>query len=133
MFHVGMDEDMQRVGTVLEDEVRTATDNDARTLFRQVADDVGLADVELVGNGHRVDQTHRMGRDRDIEQEAAGDGGVFTDFLDELMREAAFLCYLIDQLLVIVGNSELLGDFFANGSAAAAELPADGDHFVCHG
>ena len=133
MLHIGMDENMQRVRTVLEDEVRTAADDDAGTLFRQVADDVGLADVELVGNGHRVDQTHRVGRDRDIEQEAAGDGGVFTDFLDELVREAAFLCYLIDQLLVIVGNSELLGDFFANGSAAAAELPADGDHFVCHG
>ena len=49
------------------------------------------------------------------------------------MRKAALLGHLIDQLLVIVGNSELLGDLLANGSAAAAELPADGNHFVCHG
>ena len=98
-----------------------------------IADDVCLADVELIRHGHGVDQPHRVGRHGDVEQEAARDGGVLADLLDELVREAAFLCYLIDQLLVIVGNSELLGDFFANGSAAAAELPADGDHFVCHG
>jgi len=73
-----------------------------------------------------------MRRDRDIEQEAAGDGGVFADLLDELVREAAFLRHLIDQFLVIIGDAQLFRDFLANGPAAAAELTADGDHFVCH-
>ena len=133
VLHIGVDEDVQRIGTVFENKVRAAADDDARPLRGQIADDVGLADVELIGHGHRVDQTHRVGGNRDIEQEAAGDGGVFADFLNELVREAALLGHLIDQLLVIVGNSELLGDLLANGSAAAAELPADGNHFVCHG
>ena len=133
VLHIGVDEDVQRIGTVFENKVRAAANDDARALGGQIADDVGLADVELIGHGHRVDQTHRVGGNRDIEQEAAGDGGVFADFLNELVREAALLGHLIDQLLVIVGNSELLGDLLADGSAAAAELTANGNHFVCHG
>jgi len=132
VLHVGMDEDVQAVRLVLQDEIRAAADDDARALAGQIADDVCLADVELIRHGHGVDQPHRVGRHGDVEQEAAGDGGVFADLLDELVREAALLCDLVDQLLIVIGDAEFLGHRLADASSAAAKLAADGDDLVCH-
>ena len=127
-----MDEDMQAVGPVLQNEVGTAAHNHARTLVCKVADDIRLADIELIGDGHCVDQAHRMGRDGDVEQKAARHCGVFADLFDEFVREAALLRDRIDQFLIIVGNSKSLCNGLADGAAAAAKLTADGDNFVGH-
>jgi len=128
-----VDEDVQAVGPVLEDEIRAAADDHARPLVREIADHVRLADVELVRDGHAVHDAHGPGRDGDVEQKAAGHGGVFPDLLDELVGEAALLGHAVDKLLVVIGDAEALGDFLADGSAAAAKLTADGDYLAGHG
>ena len=43
---------------------------------------------------------------------------------------AALFSDLVDQLLIVAGDSQLTGHFAANGSAAAAEFAADGDDAV---
>ena len=130
MGHVGVDENVQAVRLILQDEVGAAADDNARTLAGKIADDVRLADVELIRHGHGIDQTHRVRGDGNIKQEAAGDRGVFADLLDELMREAAFFGDLVNQLLVIIGDAELLSHRLADASSAAAKLAADGDDIV---
>ena len=132
MGHVGVDENVQAVRLILQDEVRAAANDDARALAGKITDDVRLADVEFIRHGHGIDQTHRVRGDGNIKQEAAGNRGVFTDLLDELMREAAFLGDLIDQFLVIIGDAEPLGHRLTDASSAATKLAADGDDLICH-
>ena len=133
VLHIGMDKHVQAVFAILQNVVGAAADDDARTLIRQSADHIGLADKQLVSHGHGVHHGQGIGGNGDIEQETVGHRCIFACFFDEVCVEAAFFRHLIDQFLVIIRNVQALCNFFADGAAAAAECAADGDHFLRHG
>ena len=54
-------------------------------------------------------------------------GGVLTGLLDVALVKAAFGSQLLDQFGVIAPDAQMLCHQFADGSAAAAKFPADGD------
>ena len=132
VLQIGVNEDMQAVGPVLQNVVGAAAHDHARPLVGKVADNIRLADIELVRDGHCIDQAHGMGRNGDVEQEAARDGGVLADLLDEFVGEATLLCNGIHKLLIVVGDAEPLGHGLSDGASATAEHTADGDDFVGH-
>lgn len=57
-------------------------------------------------------------------------GSIFPGVFDVVFRETAFQCNLMDQLAVVAGNTELLGQLSADGSSAAAKFTAYGNDSV---
>lgn len=115
-----MDEDLQAVGLIL---VRTAAHDDAGLLFGKLCDDPALhfpEDILIRGAKGAVGECRG--------QKASG--RVLARFLDIVLGKAALLRELFDELGIIAGDAELIGDLFADGAAAAAEFAADGDDTV---
>lgn len=124
-LHVRMDKDLQAVGAVLQDEVGAAPHNDAGLFFRQLSDEpvLQLPEQVLVGGAKAA-----VGEGRG--KEAAG--GVLSGFLDVVFVKAAFGSQFLDQFSVVALDAQMLCRQLADGSAAAAKFPADGDDALFH-
>lgn len=67
-----------------------------------------------------------------LNKKAWGGFGVFAVLLDERFGQAALSGDLCDELPVVAGNAETLGDPLADGAAAAPDFAADGDDACIH-
>ena len=63
-------------------------------------------------------------------KEAAG--GILSGLLDVFLVKAAFGSEFLDQCSVVAPDAQMLCHQFADGSAAAAKLAADGDDAFFH-
>ena len=119
-LQVGVDKDLQAVGAVLQDEVGAAPHDDAGLFFCQFPDDPVLQLPKQV----LVSETEAaVGEGRS--KEAAG--GVLSGLPDVVFVKAAFCSQLLKQFGVVAWDTQMLCHQFADGSAAAAKLAADGD------
>ena len=124
-LHVGVDKDLQAVGAVLQDKIGAAPHNDAGLFFCQFPDDpvLQLPKQVLVGGAEAA-----VGEGGG--EEAAG--GILSGLLDVVFVKAAFGSQFPDQFGVVAPDGEMLCHQFADGSAAAAKLAADGDDAFFH-
>ena len=124
-LHVRVDKDLQAVGAVLQDKIGAASHNDAGLFFCQFPDDpvLQLPKQVLVGGAEAA-----VGEGRG--EEAAG--GVLSGLLDVVFVKAAFGSQFLDQFGVVALDAQMLCHQFADGSAAAAKLAADGDDAFFH-
>ena len=127
VLHRSVDEDAQMVGVAGERVVRAAADDDAGTLFGDLADGVEGSQVHLLLQGipHAgARQGEHVGvHGNGVEQTL----GPLVEVLQNLLAQAAFLGGLLQNLLIVKGNAQLLGHTDADFLAAAAELSSDGD------
>ena len=125
-----MDKDAQVVGIVRQGIVRAAADHNAGSLLRNVADGVEGGEIHLLLQ--RVPQpAARQGEHVRVH----GDGvqqafGPLVKVFHNFLAEAAFIGRLPQKLLIVKRNPQLLGHADAHFLAAAAKLPANGDHCV---
>ena len=127
---VGVDENVEAVLAVAEDVVGATAHDDAGLLVCQVLDDLGLSLVELlIDRGIAVGSRGAHG---ELVQKATGMGGVFLVLTDEILGESALLGHLGDELVVVEGNAQPLGNCLGNGVTAATKLTADGDDALFH-
>lgn len=128
---VGIDENGQQTRLVTQHIVGAAADDDAVLLGGEGADDLGLRDEDAVGQrrvGYRQRRRDTVRHGGRREEEAAcgalfasgGDGGVHIGLFG---GES-------DELVIVEGDAELVGDPAAYLTAAAAVLTADGDDKV---
>ena len=124
-LHVRVDKDLQAVGAVLQDEVGAASHDDAGLFFCQFPDDpvLQLPKQVLVGGAEAA-----VGEGRGKKTA----GGVLSGFLDVALVKAAFCSQLLKQFGVVAPDAQMLCHQFADGSAAAAKLAADGDDAFFH-
>ena len=124
-LHVRVDKDLQAVGAVLQDKIGAASYDDAGLFFCQLPDDpvLQLPEQVLVGEAEAA-----AGKGRGKETA----GGVLSGLLDVALVKAAFDSQFLDQLGVVAPDAKMLCHQFADGSAAAAKLAADGDDAFFH-
>jgi hypothetical protein len=120
-----MDKGLQDIRSVPQDVVCAAADNHAGFLVCELLDDLQLGQSDIVLGGKTAFVTGQEGI-----RKPASVNRVLTGFLDIVTIKAGFLGNLLDQLLIITRNAEFLRHFLADGSAAAAELPADRNDFL---
>ena len=120
-----MDKDLQAIGAVLQDKIGAASYDDAGLFFCQLPDDpvLQLPEQVLVGEAEAA-----AGKGRGKETA----GGVLSGLLDVALVKAAFDSQFLDQLGVVAPDAKMLCHQFADGSAAAAKLAADGDDAFFH-
>ena len=106
---------------VLHDDVGTATDEHARPLPRQLFDERRLRNVDLVGHGHLVIGIQSARKDA---------RRALLVVLHELSGEVAVIRRHGDEVFIVKGNPQFLGELDAELPAAAAELTADRDDFI---
>lgn len=121
----GMDKYRQAVCHIPQNVVGTAAHDDTGLLLGQVGDDLLLGQPHLVRGGLSVPLSARHG----IVKQPVG-GCVLAVFLDVFLSQAALGGDLFDEVAVVARDPQLGGHFLADGPAAAAEFPADGDHPV---
>ena len=123
---------VQAVRPVAQDVVRAAAHDDAALVLGEVLEDVLCWMMQQpVGDGQAAAAGALRVHDP-VEEKAAGGAGVFAALEYVALGEAALLCDLLDELLVIVFPAEPLGRFLCDGPAAAAELAADGYYPNAH-
>ncbi len=124
-LHVRVDKDLQAVGAVLQDKIGAASYDDAGLFFCQLPDDPVLQLPEQVlVSGTEAAVSEGRG------EEAAG--SVLSGLLDVVFVKAAFGSQFLDQFGVVAPDAQMLCHQFADGSAAAAKLAADGDDAFFH-
>ncbi|OPZ76050.1 MAG: hypothetical protein BWY77_01989 [bacterium ADurb.Bin431] len=128
---IGADEDMEGAGVVLQNVIGAATDEEGGLFACDLADDLGLdpeeafiVEVEigvilLRGNAPRTQQSPE-------EAEPL----LLIHLFEELLLETALLRGDADELLVVKGDPEPLGQSAPDLMAAAAKLPPDSDDIV---
>ena len=131
-LHTGVDEGVEAVVTVLQDVVGAPAHNDAWALVRQVPDHPVLDGPQEVRGGHPAHGSGNAAAQKGV-GEAVLAGGELPLFLNELGVKAALQRHLFDQLLVVIGDAQPLGDRLSDGAPAASELTADGDDLLFHG
>ena len=109
----------------MQDEVGAAPHDDAGLFFCQFPDDPVLQLPKQV----LVSETEAaVGEGRS--KEAAG--GVLSGLPDVVFVKAAFCSQLLKQFGVVAWDTQMLCHQFADGSAAAAKLAADGNDMFFH-
>ena len=129
LFKVGMDEHLEKIGAAFENGVGAAADDHAVFLLAELKNDAALDRPEIVLVGRHAERAHRGERRR----RPAAVGGVFALVGDVFLGKPALFGQPVDQLMVIAGDAEPIGDFLADGASAAAKLASDGDDaFLFH-
>ena len=129
--HIRENEGMQRIGTILQNVVRVPADDDASAFLRQLKNHAALDIPQEIGCGQAVHHAgNALGGESVGKQTAAG--GMLAVLFHKLGGEAGFQGNLIDQLLVIEGNAQPLGDLVADGASAGTKFTANGDDFLFH-
>ena len=123
LFKVGVDEHLEQIGGIFQNGVGAATHDHAVFLLSQLQNDAALDRPEIVLVGRYAERTHRGKRYR----RPAAVGGVLAFVGDIFLGKTAFLRQPVDQLVVVAGDAEPLGDLASDGTSAAAELAPDGD------
>ena len=123
---VGVDKEVQGV-VVLQNDVGAAAHDHAVTLLGEVLDDLALGCGDADGLIHQLDRRHG---------EAVADGhgvsglnALFADVSDIALIKAVLLGDHLDDLVIIAGDAQLVGQTLAQLSAAAAEFAADRNNF----
>ena len=126
LLHARMDKHIQAIRFLPENIIRAAPDDDAGAFFRQLFDypALDIPDLILICQAHAAICKH-------CGEPSAGGG--FSFLPDIVGSIAALLRDLLDQLRVIARDSQLLGNHFPDGTSAASEFAADGNHSVKHG
>ena len=134
-LHRGVDEHRKHVLAPAQDIIRTTADDDARILFRHIADGIALEQEQLVvgevivviGEIHGLSvRTHGQGVQKAV-------GGLFVRLFKQLFYDAALLGRLFQDLFVVEPDAQLFGQAQPNLAPAAAELPADAnDQMLLH-
>ena len=119
---VGIQENVDRVGHVPEDIVRSPAHNDAGPLLRDAANGLGLGQ-----NGPVVGGDAPAGENPGQQTSA---GVVLLRAFDHLLRQARFLRGNLDDLLVIIRNLQHRRDPLGHRVTAGAVFPADGDDML---
>ena len=124
-LHVRVDKDLQAVGAVLQDKIGAASYDDAGLFFCQLPDDpvLQLPEQVLVA-GAKAAVSEGRG------EEAAG--SVLSGLLDVALVKAAFDSQFLDQFGIVALDAQMLCHQLADGPAAAAKFPADGDDAFFH-
>ena len=126
--HVGVDVDAERL-VVGQDVVRAAADDHAVGLLCQLVQNFRLRGEDAAVD--RVDGVLRRGGHGDGDRDGVvGVDLVLHDLIHVVLRQLAALGDGGDDLLVIVGEAELLCEALADLAAAGAEFPADGDDTI---
>lgn len=125
--HIRVHEDAEGF-LLLQDVVRAAAHDDAVRLGRHLPQDAALLPVDVaallqMGVGHQPEAASDM-------DGKGGDGPVPDDLLYILLGQLRALGDLLDDLLVVVGAAQVLRQAASQLSAAAPELPADGNDLV---
>ena len=125
------DKGMQRIGTVLENVVCITANDDTGALLRQLEDDAALNVPKEISSGQAVHHTgNTLGSECIGEQTAAG--RMLAMLFHELGSEAGLQCDLVNQLLVIEGDTQPFCNHTANAAATGTEFTADSDDFLFH-
>ena len=107
-----------------QDVVGAPAHNDTGAFRGGFFDDVRLDDEQLVVDGHFVDAGHPgtkgIAAHHHGVQEAAG--GLLIHIGEHLLGKPAFFCGQGDELFVIKGEFQALGQLFPHFVASAAEL-----------
>ena len=131
------DEDVDAAGMFAQDVVGAAAHEDARLALGQLADHVALhLEQRVVAQRVVVDRVVARERTAQIAEQGGEEplGRLFVGLFEEFLAEAAVFGGHLDEPLVVDGDAETLGQPFADGLAAAAELTSDvDDEFFVHG
>ena len=129
--HIRENEGMQRIGTILQNVVRVPADDDASAFLRQLKNHAALDIPQEIGCGQAVHHAGNALRGESVGKQTTA-GGMLAVLFHKFGGEAGFQGDLIDQLLVIEGNAQTLGDLVADGASAGTKFTADGDDFLFH-
>ena len=127
-FAVGVAEDLDEAGRVLQDVVGATPDDDARLLGDQFADDVALGHEQHVIRRKALLARRFVAVRQDALQPEGGDGLLVA--ADIGFVDTALLRCQVDELLVIELDAQFLGQHLAQQVSAAAKLAGDGDDRV---
>ena len=128
---IGENIDMQCVRTVLQNVVSIPAYDDTGPLIRQLEDHIALNVPKEVSSGQSVHNAGNTLRCKGIGEEAAG-RRVLTVLFNKLGSKTGLHSNLLNQFLIIEGDTQFLCDLTANASAAAAKFTADSDDFLFH-
>ena len=122
----GVDKDAEAVGIVVQDVVGApAHDDEGLVAGRQPPEDGRPGGKQLLQRGQAV-VTHGVARGHEVVDHLVGQVLLLPP--DEAFRQTALLGLHRDELLVVEGDPQLLGQLLGDLVPAGAELPAQGDH-----
>ena len=132
VVHIRIDKCMQAIVAILQNIISVSTHDNAGTLISQLQDHAALDAPQEIGGRQTVHNTGNTLRSKHIRKEALT-GGMLAVLFNKLRCKAGFQCYMVNQFLIIEGNTQLFSQLSANGTAAAAEFTANGDDLLFHG
>ena len=106
--------------------VSAAADDDAGGLLCHLTDDVGLCEVELIGQAHAV-KTDRAEHGQRVKEAV---GRALVELLEQLFIKTSLFCRARDQLAVIKRNTKTEREFLADFTTACAVFTADSNNQV---
>ena len=128
---VGKYVDMQGILTILQDVVGIPADNNTGPLLCQLQDDAALNVPQEIGSGQTVHNAGNTLRCKGIGEQAAA-GRMLTMLFHKLRSEAGFHSDLINQFLVIEGDTQSFCYHTSDGTTTRTQLAADGNDFLFH-
>ena len=105
-----MDEEIELIREVTQYMVCTAADNNTRGILCHLADDIGLSQIQLIGQAHAV-QTNRT-EHRQRVQEAVG--GTLVELLEQLFVKSGLFSRTGNQFPVLERNAQTERQFLTD-------------------
>lgn len=116
---------------VLRAEIREPGYDNAGAFFRQVQNDISLDYPKEIVGRHPVHGSIHSSGGKGVSEDAIR-GSILALFLDIGFIKARLHGHFLDQILVVVGDSQFFSRHFSYGTSAAAEFLADGDDSMIH-
>ena len=121
-----MDEEVEPVREITQYMVSAAANDDAGGPLCHLADDVGLCEIELIGQAHAV-KADRAEHGQRVKEAV---GRALVELLEQLFIKTSLFCRARDQLAVIKRNTKTEREFLADFTTACAVFTADSNNQV---
>ena len=122
---------VQCFGMILQDIVCIPANDDTGSLFSQLQNDIALYIPQKIGGGQTIHDTGNALWCKGIGEQTAS-GRMLTVLFHIFGSETGFQSNLINQFLVIEGDSKLIGNHVTDGTAATAKFATDGNNRLFH-